>query len=82
MENIEMTQKSFKQYRLGIEVLEGKLTIVDYAILIDKSYRQAQRIINKSLYLEIWCHGVIRLFIKSINIIDGFLHIISHQKKI
>lgn len=47
MGNIEMTQKSFKQYRLGIEVLEGKLTIVDYAIQIDKSYRQAQRIINK-----------------------------------
>ena len=44
---IEMTQKSFKQYRLGIEVLEGKLTIVDYAIQINKSYRQAQRIINK-----------------------------------
>lgn len=42
-----MSQKSFKQYRLGIEVLEGKLTIADYAIQIDKSYRQAQRIINK-----------------------------------
>lgn len=42
-----MTQKSFKQYRLGIEVLEGKLTIGDYAVLVSKSYRQAQRIINK-----------------------------------
>jgi len=47
MGKIEMTQKSFKQYRLGIEVLEGKLTIADYAVLIEKSYRQAQRIINK-----------------------------------
>jgi len=47
MGKIEMSQKSFKQYRLGIEVLEGKLTIADYAILINKSYRQAQRIINK-----------------------------------
>jgi hypothetical protein len=47
MGKIEMSQKTFKQYRLGIEVLEGKLTIADYAILINKSYRQAQRIINK-----------------------------------
>ena len=42
-----MSQKSFKQYRLGIEVLEGKLTIAEYAIQINKSYRQAQRIINR-----------------------------------
>lgn len=47
MGKIEMSQKSFKQYRLGIEVLEGKLTIAEYAIQINKSYRQAQRIINR-----------------------------------
>lgn len=47
MEDISMSKEVFKQYRLGIEVLEGNLTIVDYALQIDKSYRQAQRIINK-----------------------------------
>ena len=47
MEDIRMSKEAFKQYRLGIEFLEGKLTIGDYALQIDKSYRQAQRIINK-----------------------------------
>jgi hypothetical protein len=44
---IQMGQQELKQYRLGMDVIEGKLTIVDYAIQIDRSYRQAQRIINK-----------------------------------
>ena len=47
MEDINMSKEAFKQYRLGIEVLEGNLTIVDYALQINKSYRQAQRIIKK-----------------------------------
>ena len=47
MEDIRMSKEAFKQYRLGIEVLAGNLTIVDYALQIDKSYRQAQRIINR-----------------------------------
>jgi len=47
MEKITMSQKEIKAYRLGMDVLEGKLTIVDYALQIGKSYRQAQRIINK-----------------------------------
>ncbi len=42
-----MSQKELKAYRLGMDVIEGKLTIVDYALQIDRSYRQAQRIINK-----------------------------------
>lgn len=47
MGKIEMSQKELKAYRLGMDVIEGKLTIVDYAIQINKSYRQAQRIIAK-----------------------------------
>jgi hypothetical protein len=47
MGRIEMSQLELKFYRLGLDVIEGKLTIVDYAIQIGKSYRQAQRIINK-----------------------------------
>jgi phage tail tape-measure protein len=47
MEKITMSQKEIKAYRLGMDVIEGKLTIVDYALQIGKSYRQAQRIINK-----------------------------------
>ncbi len=42
-----MSQNELKSYRLGMDVIEGKLTIVDYAIQIGKSYRQAQRIIQK-----------------------------------
>jgi hypothetical protein len=44
---IHMSQKEFKHYRLGIEVLEGKLSIFDLAIQIKKSYRQSQRIVAK-----------------------------------
>lgn len=44
---IHMSQKEFKHYRLGIEVLEGKLSIFDFAIQIKKSYRQSQRIVAK-----------------------------------
>lgn len=47
MGRIEMSQTELKSYRLGMDVIEGKLTIVDYAIQIGKSYRQAQRIIQK-----------------------------------
>lgn len=47
MGRIEMSQLELKSYRLGMDVIEGKLTIVDYAIQIGKSYRQAQRIINR-----------------------------------
>lgn len=42
-----MSHKEIKYHRLAMQVIEGKLTIVDFAIQIDKSYRQAQRIINK-----------------------------------
>lgn len=47
MGNITMSQQELKTYRLGMDVIEGKLTIVDYALQIGKSYRQAQRIINR-----------------------------------
>jgi hypothetical protein len=47
MGRIEMSQNELKSYRLGMDVIEGKLTILDYSIQIGKSYRQAQRIINK-----------------------------------
>lgn len=44
---IQMGQQELKFYRLGMDVIEGKLTIVDFALQIGKSYRQAQRIIQK-----------------------------------
>jgi hypothetical protein len=47
MEKIQMSQSELKAYRLGMDVIEGKLTIADYAIQINKSYRQARRIIQK-----------------------------------
>lgn len=47
MRTIRMSQQELKTYRLGKEVIEGKLTIVDFALQIGKSYRQAQRIINQ-----------------------------------
>ena len=47
MGKISMGQQELKTFRLGMDVIEGKLTIVDFALQIGKSYRQAQRIINK-----------------------------------
>jgi transposase len=47
MGKITMSQKELKHYRLAMDVIEGKLTIVDFSIQINKSYRQAQRIIKK-----------------------------------
>ena len=47
MGKVTMSQRELKHYRLAMEVIDGKLTIVDYAIQINKSYRQAQRIIKK-----------------------------------
>ena len=47
MGKITMSHKELKHYRLAMDVIEGKLTIVDLAIQINKSYRQAQRIVKK-----------------------------------
>ena len=47
MGKITMSQKELKHYRLAMDVIEGKLTIVEFSIQINKSYRQAQRIIRK-----------------------------------
>ncbi|MEX0608202.1 MAG: ISNCY family transposase [Balneolaceae bacterium] len=47
MGKIAMSVKELKNYRLAMEVIEGKLTIVDFAVQIGKSYRQAQRIIKR-----------------------------------
>lgn len=47
MGDIRMSQKEFKHYRLGIEVLEGKMSIMEFSLQIGKSYRQSQRIIQK-----------------------------------
>jgi hypothetical protein len=44
---ITMSCKELNYYRHAMNVLEGKLSIVEFALLINKSYRQAQRIINK-----------------------------------
>ena len=45
MGKVSMDAKQLKIYRLSCDVLSGKLTIKDFAKLIGKSYRQAQRII-------------------------------------
>lgn len=47
MEKITMSAKELKIFRIGMEVIDGKLSIVDFSIQINKSYRQAQRIIKK-----------------------------------
>ncbi len=44
---IRMSVKEFKQYRLAIDVLEGKLSVTDFSLQIGKSYRQSQRILQK-----------------------------------
>ncbi len=47
MGKVTMSQKELKQYRLAMDVIEGKLTIISFSEQIGKSYRQSQRIINK-----------------------------------
>ncbi|MBY0413751.1 MAG: ISNCY family transposase [Bdellovibrionales bacterium] len=42
-----LEKKQVKVYRLALKVLEGQMTIRDFSILTGKSYRQAQRIIQK-----------------------------------
>lgn len=47
MDRISMDANQLKIYRLSYEVLTGKLSLKDFSILINKSYRQAQRIIKR-----------------------------------
>lgn len=47
MGKVSMDAKQLKIYRLGCEVLAGKLSIKEFSDLIGKSYRQSQRIIKR-----------------------------------
>lgn len=47
MGKITMSHKQIKHHRLAMQVIDGKLTIIDFAIQINKSYRQAQRIVKR-----------------------------------
>jgi hypothetical protein len=47
MGDIRMSQKEFKHYRLGMDVVEGKMTLSEFSVQIGKSYRQSQRIVEK-----------------------------------
>lgn len=42
-----MSEKEQKHYQLALEVIHGRLTIVEFSILIQKSYSQSKRIIKK-----------------------------------
>lgn len=46
-EVVMMTKSDQKIYTYASDVLYGKLSIKEFSILIDKSYRQAQRIVKK-----------------------------------
>lgn len=43
---IVMKRREQQTYELALEVINGRLTIVEFSILIGKSYRQAQRILK------------------------------------
>jgi transposase len=47
MGKVSMDAKQLKIYRLGCEVLAGKLSIKEFSELIGKSYRQSQRIVKR-----------------------------------
>lgn len=47
MGEIVMSPKNQKMYELAVQVLCKRLSIVEFSILINKSYRQSQRIIKK-----------------------------------
>ncbi len=44
---ITMSKKDLRTYRLASKVIDGKISIKDLAPLIGKSYRQAQRIVDR-----------------------------------
>lgn len=47
MGKVSMDAKQLKTYRLACEVLAGKLSFKDFSKLVDKFYRQSQRIIKR-----------------------------------
>ncbi len=47
MGGIIMSSKKLKIYRHAMNVIEGRLSISEFSILINKSYRQSQRIVTK-----------------------------------
>jgi hypothetical protein len=42
-----MSEKQQKNYELALQVIHGRLSIVEFSVLIGKSYSQSQRIIKK-----------------------------------
>lgn len=54
MGKVSMDAKQLRIYRLGCEVLAGKLSIKEFSQLIGKSYRQAQRIIKRIEYEDFY----------------------------
>ncbi len=48
MKGVYMSSLEQRTYQLCQDYLAGKLTIMEVSILIPKSYRQTQRLINKS----------------------------------
>jgi hypothetical protein len=44
---VTMNKKQCQVYQLGMEVVRQKLTVSEFAVLINKSYRQARRIIAR-----------------------------------
>ena len=47
MEGIVTGSGKLKIYRYAMDVIEGKLNISEFALLVGKSYRQAQRIVSR-----------------------------------
>ncbi len=45
-DGIIMSQREMKEYRLALKVINNELKLIDFAPLISKSYRQAQRIVK------------------------------------
>ena len=42
-----MRKKELKTYRHAMNVIEGRPSIAEFALLVNKSYRQAQRVIKR-----------------------------------
>lgn len=47
MDGVFMSKKELSTYRHAMNVIEGRLNITEFSMMIGKSYRQAQRIIKK-----------------------------------
>ena len=52
-EAIRMNKKQRQMLQLAMEVIRQKLTVREFSLLVNKSYRQSKRIVSKVRFQEV-----------------------------